>query len=152
MASSCHLSLSLRLSLYVPITRGSQILLHTTQSFATLAELLSVKIQIGRHLYEAGKKKLVVKCFSVVNFSPGPFSFPLFMLQNPAQISSPSATILNLSLFSVAFVPSTFFCSGLMIIWCRCLFPWQPGCELLGGRLDCTQISFVSPWYPLATQ
>lgn len=48
---SCHLSPSFSLSFHVPITRSSQILLHTTLSFAGLAELFSVKIQIGRHFY-----------------------------------------------------------------------------------------------------
>lgn len=45
------LSLSLSLSLHVPITWASQILLHTTWSFASLAELFPVKLQIGRHFY-----------------------------------------------------------------------------------------------------
>lgn len=34
-----------------PKTCASQLLLHTTWSFASLAELFSVKIQIGRHFY-----------------------------------------------------------------------------------------------------
>lgn len=46
---SCHLSLSLSLSLDVLITTSSQILLHT--EFCKLGQAVSCKIQIGRHFY-----------------------------------------------------------------------------------------------------